>query len=154
MGKPPRATGFDGLRRAEQDTLRRIFAHPTNTFSDLVNIAGLDPSRDLKHLNLSEVNFAGSDLRFYDFTGANLRNTRWKGAIYDSTTIIAEADFSEADIDRSKVEPRRASRPAVHKLREPSMQATLRAPVTISGVGLHSGDEASLILHPAETNHG
>jgi UDP-3-O-[3-hydroxymyristoyl] N-acetylglucosamine deacetylase len=35
-----------------------------------------------------------------------------------------------------------------------SQQTTLRAPVTLTGVGVHSGDEATIVLHPAEANHG
>ncbi|MBM6595905.1 UDP-3-O-acyl-N-acetylglucosamine deacetylase [Microvirga pudoricolor] len=35
-----------------------------------------------------------------------------------------------------------------------SHQTTLRAAATLSGIGVHSGDEVRLILHPAEANHG
>jgi UDP-3-O-[3-hydroxymyristoyl] N-acetylglucosamine deacetylase len=35
-----------------------------------------------------------------------------------------------------------------------NQQTTLRAPVTLSGCGVHSGDEARVVLHPAEANHG
>ena len=35
-----------------------------------------------------------------------------------------------------------------------SHQTTLRAAVTLLGVGVHSGDEVKMILHPAEANHG
>jgi UDP-3-O-[3-hydroxymyristoyl] N-acetylglucosamine deacetylase len=35
-----------------------------------------------------------------------------------------------------------------------SQQTTLRAAVSLSGVGVHSGDEVKIILHPAEANHG
>src|SRR5919107_1627106 len=35
-----------------------------------------------------------------------------------------------------------------------SQQTTLRAAVTLLGVGVHSGDEVKMILHPAEANHG
>jgi UDP-3-O-[3-hydroxymyristoyl] N-acetylglucosamine deacetylase len=35
-----------------------------------------------------------------------------------------------------------------------SQQTTLRAAVTLSGVGVHSGDEVRMVLHPAEANHG
>src|ERR671910_1990875 len=35
-----------------------------------------------------------------------------------------------------------------------SQQTTLRAPVTLSGCGVHSGDEVRVVLHPAEANHG
>lgn len=33
-------------------------------------------------------------------------------------------------------------------------QTTLKAPVTLHGVGLHSGAEVSLTFQPAEANHG
>jgi len=35
-----------------------------------------------------------------------------------------------------------------------SHQTTLLAPVSLTGVGVHSGDEVKVILHPAEANHG
>jgi UDP-3-O-[3-hydroxymyristoyl] N-acetylglucosamine deacetylase len=35
-----------------------------------------------------------------------------------------------------------------------NQQTTLRAPVTLSGCGVHSGDEVRLVLHPAEADHG
>jgi UDP-3-O-[3-hydroxymyristoyl] N-acetylglucosamine deacetylase len=33
-------------------------------------------------------------------------------------------------------------------------QITLRAAVTLEGIGVHSGDEVRVVLHPAEVNHG
>jgi UDP-3-O-[3-hydroxymyristoyl] N-acetylglucosamine deacetylase len=35
-----------------------------------------------------------------------------------------------------------------------SHQTTLRAAVSLSGIGVHSGDDVKIILHPAEANHG
>lgn len=35
-----------------------------------------------------------------------------------------------------------------------NQQTTLRAPVTLTGCGVHSGDEVRIVLHPAEANHG
>jgi UDP-3-O-[3-hydroxymyristoyl] N-acetylglucosamine deacetylase len=35
-----------------------------------------------------------------------------------------------------------------------SHQTTLRSAVTLSGCGVHSGEEVRLVLHPAEANHG
>jgi UDP-3-O-[3-hydroxymyristoyl] N-acetylglucosamine deacetylase len=35
-----------------------------------------------------------------------------------------------------------------------SQQTTLRAAVSLSGVGVHSGDEVKMTLHPAEAGHG
>ena len=35
-----------------------------------------------------------------------------------------------------------------------SCQTTLRAAVALEGVGIHSGDDVRVVLHPAEANHG
>src|SRR5215204_4790273 len=35
-----------------------------------------------------------------------------------------------------------------------NQQTTLHAAVTLSGCGVHSGDDVRLVLHPAESNHG
>ena len=35
-----------------------------------------------------------------------------------------------------------------------TQQTTLRAAVSLSGVGVHSGDEVKMTLHPAEAGHG
>lgn len=35
-----------------------------------------------------------------------------------------------------------------------NQQTTLSAPVTLTGCGVHSGDEVRVVLHPAEANHG
>ncbi|MBB3808263.1 UDP-3-O-acyl-N-acetylglucosamine deacetylase [Pseudochelatococcus contaminans] len=37
---------------------------------------------------------------------------------------------------------------------KPSRQTTLRKAVTLTGVGVHSGQPARLVLHPAAANHG
>src|SRR4028118_1509604 len=33
-------------------------------------------------------------------------------------------------------------------------QTTLRAAVSLTGIGVHSGNEVRIVLHPAEANHG
>ena len=35
-----------------------------------------------------------------------------------------------------------------------SQQTTLRTSVTLAGIGVHSGDDVKIVLHPAEANHG
>lgn len=35
-----------------------------------------------------------------------------------------------------------------------SQQTTLRAPVALAGIGVHSGDPVRMVLHPAEADHG
>src|ERR671911_1503786 len=35
-----------------------------------------------------------------------------------------------------------------------SQQTTLRSAVHLTGVGVHSGDEVRIVLHPADINHG
>jgi UDP-3-O-[3-hydroxymyristoyl] N-acetylglucosamine deacetylase len=35
-----------------------------------------------------------------------------------------------------------------------AQQTTLRGPAILSGIGVHSGDDVRIVLHPAEANHG
>lgn len=54
-------------------------------FTDLVQIAGLDPSADFRHADLSGVDFSGSDLTDYDFTGAVLTGASFRNAVLART---------------------------------------------------------------------
>ncbi|MEM9358775.1 MAG: pentapeptide repeat-containing protein [Pseudomonadota bacterium] len=61
----------------------------------MVDLAGLDPSVDLKFSNLRWVDFRNADLRNYNFTGADLRS-----AIKNNNTVIDESTiFDGADVD-------------------------------------------------------
>lgn len=47
-------------------------------FSDIVEVAGLDPQRDFIDANLIGVDFSNSDLSNYNFERADLRRANWK----------------------------------------------------------------------------
>src|SRR3954462_4941461 len=63
---------------------------------------------------------------------------------------LKQRDLNFLDADVSHVN---GSSPEVQRMRQ-NQQTTLRAPVTLSGCGVHSGDDVRLVLHPAESNHG
>jgi Pentapeptide repeats (8 copies) len=64
------------------------------TFSELVTIAGLDRTRDLRDSNLCNLDLSYSDLRGFDLTGADLRGATGIHVKWDKTTIFADADIA------------------------------------------------------------
>lgn len=69
------------LSQKIQEEIIRVREADSDTFSDLVKVAGLDPASDFTHANLQGVDFTGSDLAVFNFEFADLR-----GAIWDSVT--------------------------------------------------------------------
>ena len=82
-------------RDAIQALIDAVVAAPTDDFVRLLATAELDPGRDLRFCDWSEIDFAGCDLRGCDFTGANLMGCRFAGA------RIAGARFEAARVDRA-----------------------------------------------------
>lgn len=60
--------------------LERILSAPEDRFDRLLEIAGLDPERELRFADLREVDFGGSILVRWDLTGADLRGASFHGA--------------------------------------------------------------------------
>ena len=86
-------------RRAQQ-----VLTSESNKFTDLVTIAGLDPSTDFRFSNLSGVDFKGCVLSGYDFTGANLANCDFSdaelsGAVFLNAKVNDATDFGDATPD-------------------------------------------------------
>ncbi len=72
---------------------RRVDEAKTESFAELVKIAGLDPKQHLRFADWSGVDFSGCDLRGCDFTGARIRNCKFDGA------FIKGARFDQAEIN-------------------------------------------------------
>ena len=87
MTKGPRSWGTlaSAVRRAGTDKL-----------TDLIELAGLDPARDLRLRDWSGCDLAGCNLEGYDFSGARLLNVSFTGA------RIAGARFDQAELDRAR----------------------------------------------------
>ena len=86
----------------------RIAEAPTNDFSELIRISGLDPSRHLRFADLSGVDFTGSDLRGFDFTGARLigcdfSGAKIEGARFDQAEIGAARSYARLDPKRTNL---------------------------------------------------
>lgn len=83
-GRPVRLTAKLTLPDDMANTLSSIMNAPEDMdMVQLLEMAGLDPSKDLRHSNFAGTSWGAHDLTGYDFTGADL----------------AGCDFSEANVD-------------------------------------------------------
>ena len=73
--------------------VRRVLSADTDDFCELLELAGLDPGKDLRFQDFSGCDFSGANLRGYDFTGARLHGCRFEGALIDG------ARFDQAEIN-------------------------------------------------------
>lgn len=60
----------------------------TDVFSELVELAGLEPELDFRSSNLAGVDFQGSALARFDFSFADLRNASWMGRLSDPKSVM------------------------------------------------------------------
>lgn len=77
---------------------------PTDNFNTLVEISGLNPKSSFRYADLRGVIFDDTDLRGFDFTGANLLGARGRNVVWDTTTVLDDAEiegsiFAEGKID-------------------------------------------------------
>ena len=69
----PGLTDMSALSQTELEARERLIdSFRTNDFKYLLQIAKLDPKKHLRFADWSDVDFSGSDLRGFDFTGARL----------------------------------------------------------------------------------
>jgi hypothetical protein len=78
------------------DAAHRFLMFESTNFSEQLEFLQLDPSNDLRHADLSYVDFSNSDLRGFDFTGANLQGAIGVDVQWDATTIFSQADTSDS----------------------------------------------------------
>ncbi|MGN7713705.1 pentapeptide repeat-containing protein [Agrobacterium radiobacter] len=99
------------MNEAFETVIAQVLDAPTDRFTHLIEVAGLDPARDLRHADLQNVDFVECVLSGYDFrgarlTGAKFANARITGAIFDpevyESGILASAtDYSDVAVARS-----------------------------------------------------
>lgn len=84
------------------EIIERVASANTRSFSELVNIAQLDPKRDFTNQDLRNSVFKDEDLTLFDFSGSDL-----SGSKFIRTTIPDESfrnarliDFSSLDIEK------------------------------------------------------
>jgi len=78
------------LSDEEKLILHKLIAADDASFTDLVRIAGLDPSKDFRGANLRKVDFTGCNLTGYDFTGTDMSGSDLSGA------YLGDANFTQA----------------------------------------------------------
>lgn len=98
------ADGKQGLGRLDQDTIGKAVAvleSPSEIFSDLTRLVGLDPAKAYVGADLQRADLSGSDLAGFDFSGCDLTDARFEGAtgleslVIDDRTVLSDA-FREA----------------------------------------------------------
>lgn len=70
----------------------KVLEAPTDRFTSLIELAGLDPARHLRNADLRNVDFFGCDLAGYDFrgasfSGASFASARISGAMFDTAVF-------------------------------------------------------------------
>lgn len=73
------------------------------SFKGLASAAGLDVTRDFRGVYLNGVPLADQDLRGFDFSGSDLRNTDIERAKRDRSTILELAIFDGPSLDPSVI---------------------------------------------------
>ena len=72
---------------AKMGKISSISKSESDIFSDLVQLAGLNPSSDFQSSRLSGVDFEGSDLSDFNFDYADLRGVQWKGVLSEPNSF-------------------------------------------------------------------
>jgi len=134
------------------DRAKAVRAAASDRFTDLVQIGGLDPTRDLRLNDWSGCDFSACDLTGFDFTGARLHGCDFTGA------RIAGARFDQAEIGRVLHTPGRsphlpAETTPIANLRDAADWAAFadprkRFPSPLVGEGQGGGDTAASELPP------
>jgi formylglycine-generating enzyme required for sulfatase activity len=135
-------------REAFTAKIDRLAREPVSTFRALVDSVGLDPLQELRFHDFAGCPFDRQDLRRFDLTGCNLRNTTFKGAliqgaIFDLAAVglgalKQAADFEawlKADLAR-KPEARRKINPS----RLPDLAEFREAPFAPEMVVIPAGE--------------
>lgn len=95
------------LNAEASNRIDRILAARTDNFVELAVIAGLSPTRDFRHTLLHGINFDGSNLAAFDFTGTTFQSCRFGNARLSGAKFV-NVDFHdcnpEAALDWGTVE--------------------------------------------------
>lgn len=73
-------------------TVQDLHAAETDNFVELARLAHLDIRRHFRFANLQGVCFDNSDLRGFDFTGADLQGATGRNVVWDETTVLKGAN--------------------------------------------------------------
>lgn len=101
------------LTRETLALINNVALSPNQRFDHLLETAGLDPKHDLRFADLRNVDFDGSVMRKWDFTGADLRGASFRGATL-LACIFADAigvDLTGAIRDERRPRRLRSAKP-------------------------------------------
>src|SRR5690242_17652186 len=97
---PPKPPGQTASLAAVLHQIEAILTTDDPTFKGLTKAAGLDPKNDFKRISLNNVPLTDQDIRGFDFSGSDLRNTDIEHARHDRTTTFDAAIFDGPSLDR------------------------------------------------------
>ena len=69
------------------DRIDRVLRATTDNFVELVRISGLSPARDFRYKHLRRIDFDGSDLSSFDFTGTIFDTCKFKAAAFKGAAL-------------------------------------------------------------------
>ena len=84
--------GAEVLPPAVLQQVTAFLSFKDQNFAAQVKYLGLDPAHDFMHSDLSCVDFSNCDLRGFNFTGADLRDSIGVNVLWDSSTNFTNAD--------------------------------------------------------------
>ena len=93
--KPDQTTRLADLLRK----IERILTTDDISVKSLADAGGLDPKRDFRGIFLNGLPLADQDIRGFDFSGSDLRNTGVERAKRDHTTKLEYAIFDGPSLD-------------------------------------------------------
>jgi hypothetical protein len=137
------------LSAEQRLVLRRLLDAPAD-FATLVEIAGLDPRRDFRGVDLSNVDFGCADISDFDFSGADLEGANTSRAVVgDALTRAGRLDRARPDeilTSRAQLAPyqRAAIDVVIDHLRAGGNRALVAMPAGLGARGVMSGVIAAL----------
>ena len=73
-----------------KEPAKAIIESASDNFGVLVQLAALNPERDLRHADLRDVDFSNTDLTGYDFTGCDLRGAHGIRVTWSPETTVLD----------------------------------------------------------------
>lgn len=92
------------ISESVKNRMLEVVDAPTDNFNTLVEISGLNPKRSFRYADLRGVVFDDTDLRGFDFTGANLLGARGRNVVWDATTVLEDAEIEGSIFAETKAD--------------------------------------------------
>lgn len=85
------STFFEAIGAETAAKAGEFLKFESSVFSSQVEFLGLNPRSDFRYSDLAQVDFSDSNVRGFDFTGADLRGATGVNVTWDGTTVLKDA---------------------------------------------------------------